>query len=422
MDLLEKINRRFGSLYENLFAEGGAGGKAGATGDLRPREILRRILQAMEDRREQGMDGAVYVPNVYSLDVVVSGDEERDYVRTFLSDAELRDALREKIGERTYKTKGALKIEVREMDSTTAPTGTEAVRIRCRFDASQRETEAVVSDVSAATNGSLNNSKDDEEEPATVPLAGLFGGAGGTLAALIVRTPGKDAETYPVSARGLKIGRSQRMSNDIVFADDTQVSKEHLLLRRVGDAFFAEDLGSTNGTLMNGNRMIAHNRVPLSDGDTMRIGQTELRFRLTNAPTSAAVPPLSPASTSNFVPPQIVQPTSSTSPSTFAFGLADGRRLPLRSGALIGTGVGAADVVLPAAPGLAERHARFLVRDGMGHIEDLGTPGGTFVNDVRLPAHFPVTLYNGNQIRLGDAAVLEYIPQNAPHPPRTANE
>ena len=46
MDLFEKINRSFASWYEGLF--GGSGD------DVRPKDILRRILAALEDNRKEG--------------------------------------------------------------------------------------------------------------------------------------------------------------------------------------------------------------------------------------------------------------------------------------------------------------------------------------------------------------------------------
>ncbi|MBC7806192.1 MAG: hypothetical protein H7145_08580, partial [Akkermansiaceae bacterium] len=84
MDLLEHLNRRFGSWYEGLF-----GGPDAVDSELRPKDILRRILGAMEDGRREGLDGQVYVPNAYTLRIAVASDAERDYLRAFLSAEEL---------------------------------------------------------------------------------------------------------------------------------------------------------------------------------------------------------------------------------------------------------------------------------------------------------------------------------------------
>ena len=53
-----------------------------------------------------------------------------------------------------------------------------------------------------------------------------------------------------------------------------------LALVRVGDGWAIEDLGSTNGTLVEGRRVPAGTRVALTDGVTMTLGRTRLTFRI----------------------------------------------------------------------------------------------------------------------------------------------
>ena len=70
----------------------------------------------------------------------------------------------------------------------------------------------------------------------------------------------------------ITIGRDAR--NDVVL-DDPRVSQRHALLRKVGEAFRIEDLGSTNGTYVNGERV---NQFYLNDGDQIQVGGQVLRF------------------------------------------------------------------------------------------------------------------------------------------------
>ena len=65
--------------------------------------------------------------------------------------------------------------------------------------------------------------------------------------------------------------------NDLTL-DDPRVSRRHALLRRVGSAFRIEDLGSTNGTYVNGIRL--EGRQELVEHDRVRIGATLLCFNL----------------------------------------------------------------------------------------------------------------------------------------------
>ncbi len=57
--------------------------------------------------------------------------------------------------------------------------------------------------------------------------------------------------------------------------DDSLASRRHFRVVAEGGIWYVEDLGSTNGTLVNGSRA---QRSRLSDGDTIRAGKTRLTF------------------------------------------------------------------------------------------------------------------------------------------------
>jgi len=71
----------------------------------------------------------------------------------------------------------------------------------------------------------------------------------------------------------LLIGRSAR--NDITLEDDW-VSAEHLRLRRLHGAWLAEDLGSTNGTRLNGRPLKGAARVRA--GDVLDLGRVKFKL------------------------------------------------------------------------------------------------------------------------------------------------
>lgn len=81
---------------------------------------------------------------------------------------------------------------------------------------------------------------------------------------------------FPVEIRWVRIGRDP--SNQIVLNDDRYVSRYHAWVTHEENVFWLEDLGSTNGTMLNGE--VVERREQLRTGDRIRIGETEMTFRL----------------------------------------------------------------------------------------------------------------------------------------------
>ena len=81
--------------------------------------------------------------------------------------------------------------------------------------------------------------------------------------------------------------------NDIAVTDDPTASHLHAVLERFAAGWCVSDLGSSNGTWVNGERIWAAHR--LRHGDEIRVGQTRLIFRdplaATGAVTEAEIPP-----------------------------------------------------------------------------------------------------------------------------------
>ena len=85
---------------------------------------------------------------------------------------------------------------------------------------------------------------------------------------------GPDAgETHVLAPGALRVGRAP--DNEIVFRDPAS-SARHARIERRGDTFHIVDLGSTNGTLVNGDPVQERELAP---GDVITIGQNRMRFR-----------------------------------------------------------------------------------------------------------------------------------------------
>lgn len=100
---------------------------------------------------------------------------------------------------------------------------------------------------------------------------------------LIVKaTPSHGDSVVDLSRVRTTVGRSAR--NDLC-VEDPFTSRLHAEVRRQGDGFWVSDLGSANGTYLNGSRLMAP--AQLHDGDRVRIGETEIDYseRADTAPT-----------------------------------------------------------------------------------------------------------------------------------------
>ncbi|PYI68072.1 DUF2662 domain-containing protein [Arthrobacter livingstonensis] len=87
-----------------------------------------------------------------------------------------------------------------------------------------------------------------------------------------------DGQRYSLNASSITLGRSSEAD---ILIDDTGVSRKHLEIRTRGGVSTAVDLGSTNGSYVNGHRV--HGSAELTDGTTITMGRTEITFRILSA-------------------------------------------------------------------------------------------------------------------------------------------
>jgi pSer/pThr/pTyr-binding forkhead associated (FHA) protein len=89
---------------------------------------------------------------------------------------------------------------------------------------------------------------------------------------LHILSPGSLAATIELTEKLITIGRTDENS---VCIPDTNISQRHGILVRDGDEYQLHDFNSTNGTFVNGERIMA---VKLPDGASIRLGSVELRY------------------------------------------------------------------------------------------------------------------------------------------------
>ena len=114
---------------------------------------------------------------------------------------------------------------------------------------------------------------DYEEATGMHPAGAALAGPSGDPRLRVERGAGLRAgSAYDISG-GALLGRSDQADIPL---EDSFASSRHARLVPHGDAVVLEDLGSTNGTFLNGDAVTGPQ--PLHDGDRIRIGDTEFTF------------------------------------------------------------------------------------------------------------------------------------------------
>jgi len=92
---------------------------------------------------------------------------------------------------------------------------------------------------------------------------------------VVVKSPALDEESeVPLNAEPLTVGRDGE--NDVPLPGDSFASAAHARFDPRADGVWLEDVGSTNGTYVNGVKLKRPKR--LEPGDIVKIGETDFRF------------------------------------------------------------------------------------------------------------------------------------------------
>jgi hypothetical protein len=111
--------------------------------------------------------------------------------------------------------------------------------------------------------------------PAAAAKAGLGRAAARRRSVRLVvqRSPSLEkGDEFPLNSAPVTVGRGGQ--NDLVLSGDEFASARHARIESRGDGVWVEDLDSTNGTYVNGSRVVGARR--LGAGDVLRVGETDL--------------------------------------------------------------------------------------------------------------------------------------------------
>ncbi len=194
-------------------------------GSIRPIELGRRLVREMDDHRSVDVKGRRIVPNQFEFHVSPRDHSAFADIEQALV-TELGEAAREHAREEGYHFMGPVSVSLLV---------------------------------------------DEASKPGRFTVASAMRESGGGVGAGTLVMP--SGERMPLSGQVITVGR---LAESGIPLNDANVSRRHAEFRARGTSFAIVDLGSTNGSKVNGVRIDGEHA--LADGDIISFGGTHIRF------------------------------------------------------------------------------------------------------------------------------------------------
>ena len=275
MGLFDRVERALERAVHGVFAKA-------FKAEVQPVEIASAIRRAMDDRAAVIGHGRTFVPNLFTIELAPTDFERLTGFSKMLTE-ELVASAQEHAESQRYQPGGPIQVDFLSKDDLQ----TGVFRVR------PSTAKAAVPKVPAAPRGRPAGAP-SAASPASVP-------AKDWASAAVASVPAPGAPHQPVAAAHLRTHPAQRPwlevdgdhyplltaitvlgrdnSADIIL-DDPGISRAHTEIRVTSDGphlvASIRDLGSTNGTFVNGERITSQH---LEDGDRVNVGRTALTFR-----------------------------------------------------------------------------------------------------------------------------------------------
>lgn len=194
--------------------------------------------------------------------------------------------------------------------------------------------------------------------------------------------------------------------------DEPMVSRRHAKVVSESAGIFVEDLGSTNGTKVNGDKIVPGDRKPLKAGDTLSFGGVEMKLSLPGQAGATAV--LRADKTAAMAaPPRADSPAGKAFGPPVAWVVGNGIELPLRAGTNTFGRKSDNDVCVSDGY-VSGRHGRFDVEGGKVFFTDIGSTNGTMLNGAKLEPNRRTQIEPGDEIQVGSLILSVRLSAPAP--------
>lgn len=258
MSILRDFEKRLEGAVEGFFARAFRSG-------LQPIELAKALQRYAGNYQQVGLDGII-VPNVYRF-VISPDDLERFGGYVTALQKELADVAVRTAQERDWRLKGPVRIEFEESDHVRVGT----YELRGKIAAPEAGTPAPAQ--------SARPEPGREPAPPPMPSVHTDPDAGATTvmparsSSAVLHVLG--GSTPPARVRGSAV--LGRLPECDITLNDPSVSRRHAEVTEDGGTWTINDLGSTNGIKLNGERVAS---AALSHGDRIELGNVRLAFSL----------------------------------------------------------------------------------------------------------------------------------------------
>lgn len=253
MGVLQDFERRLEGAVEGFFARAFRSG-------LQPVELAKAVQRYAEDHQHVTSDGVV-VPNVYRVQVSLKDHDRLSTYGTSLP-RELGEVVVSTAADRGWSLRGPVKIRIEADEQVRVGRYRLAARVEAVGDAPASPRPSGASSAPAPSPAAPATSDGDGRIDRTMVIGSA---PKASMQLRLLTGPGAGSITDVTGSR-FTMGRLPSCG---LAVDDTTVSREHAALVRRGAAWWVVDLGSTNGTKVNGRRAAEQ---PVGPGDRIELG------------------------------------------------------------------------------------------------------------------------------------------------------
>jgi hypothetical protein len=279
MGVLQDFERRLEGAVEGFFARAFRSG-------VQPIELAKALQRYATDNQHVTADGVV-VPNVYRVTV---GPKDHERLAGFGASLprELGEMLVRTAADRGWTLRGPVKVRVDVDEAVQLGRYRMTGRVEVVDGSAAPAAPAAAGRLRGGSRGGGSSSRtpqaqpvrqapspaqdDSSEERIGIDRTQIISGPPRASFALLVRSGSETGQRVPVSGQRLTVGRS---SNCGLTLQDTTVSREHAAFVRRGEVWWIVDLGSTNGTRVNG---VQAAEQPVAPGDRVELGDAVVEF------------------------------------------------------------------------------------------------------------------------------------------------